>query len=148
MNDDLDKLATWLDPLIKKLESSERAELARKIGQDLRRANQQRIKDQKNPDGTPFAPRKFRQKKGRIKRAAMFRKLRLNKHMKLKTNANEISLGFVGSVARIARVHHYGLRDRVRIGGPEAQYEERQLLGFTPDDEHMIMDGVIEYLGV
>jgi phage virion morphogenesis protein len=146
--DQLDQLATWLDPLINKLEASERAKLARHLGDKLRRENQQRIKDQVNPDGTPYAPRKSRNKKGRIKRAAMFRKLRLNKHMKLKTTANDISLGFLGNVAKIARIHYEGQVAEVRPGGPEVKYEERKMLGFAPDDEQLIMNTVIEYLDI
>ncbi|HDQ5284602.1 TPA: phage virion morphogenesis protein, partial [Raoultella ornithinolytica] len=39
------------------------------------------------------------------------------------------SVEFAGQVQRIARVHHYGLRDRVSRRGPEVRYAERKLLG-------------------
>lgn len=147
MNDDLNRLENWLEPLINKLSTAERAKLARSIGTELRKSNQARIKAQRNVDGTPYAPRK-QQKTGRIKRRAMFYKLRQSKYLKIKTTPNSVAIGFFSSVASIARVHHYGLRDRVRPNGPDVQYEKRELLGFSKDDEALIMDKVIEHLGI
>ncbi len=145
MSDDLTQLEEWITPLLNKLTRTERGKLARKIGTALRRSNQDRIKAQRNVDGTPYAPRK-QQKTGRIKRRAMFYKLRQSKYLKIKTTPNSVAVGFFGSVASIARVHHYGLRDRVRPNGPDVQYEKRELLGFSKEDEAMITDIVLEFL--
>lgn len=148
MTDELNQLENWLQPLINKLNTAERAKLARKVGTALRRSQQQRIKSQRNPDGTPYAPRKSQEYQGRIKRKAMFQKLRQAKHMRLNTTPNSVSIGFIGNVAKIAQVHQYGLRDRVRPGGPTVQYEKRELLGFTKADEELVMDLVIDHLGL
>ena len=148
MNDDLNRLENWLEPLINKLSTAERAKLARSIGTELRKSNQARIKAQRNVDGTPYAPRRSQHMSNRIKRRAMFRQLRQNKYMRLATNANRVSIGFTANVSKVARVHHYGLRDKVRKDGPDVQYEKRELLGFSKEDEALIMDKVIEHLGI
>ncbi|MFV1134945.1 phage virion morphogenesis protein, partial [Klebsiella pneumoniae] len=45
------------------------------------------------------------------------------------------SVEFEGRVQRIARVHHYGLRDRVSRRGPEVQYSHLRLLGINDEVE-------------
>ncbi|MFN3881500.1 MAG: phage virion morphogenesis protein [Nitrincola lacisaponensis] len=87
----------------------------------------------------------IRQKKGRIKQK-MFTKLSTARYLKQKYNPSTVSVGFFGNVARIARVHQYGLRDRVAKNGPEVQYEKRELLGFTEQDKALIEQRLIEYL--
>jgi phage virion morphogenesis protein len=49
-------------------------------------------------------------------------------------------------VANIARVHQYGLRDRVERDGPTVKYDARELLGFTPDELDMIESEVLNHL--
>ena len=49
-------------------------------------------------------------------------------------------------MARIARVHQDGLRDRVSRHGPTVRYERRQVLGFTDADAKAIRDLLIEHL--
>ncbi|MBC3911604.1 phage virion morphogenesis protein [Undibacterium sp. NL8W] len=51
--------------------------------------------------------------------------------LKAKADGNGLEVGFYGRVARIARVHQYGLRDRVVAGGGDVQYEERLVLDLT-----------------
>ena len=114
--------------------------MARTIARKLRASQQQNIKRQQAPDGTSFVPRKVqpaRGKKGRIRRE-MFRKLRTAKYMKTRADTNEAVVEFTGRVQRMARVHHYGLRDRPARMGKEVRYEERQLLGFSKQDITMI----------
>lgn len=147
MSDELQQLESWLTPLIEKLSPKERRILAREVARDLRIANRERIKNQINPDGTPFEPRtEFRGRSGRIRRKAMFTKLRTAKYLKIKTSADEAAVGFMGQVARIARVHHYGLRDRVEKGGPQHQYARRELVGISKKDEGAIADTIIKHL--
>ncbi|WP_017113606.1 phage virion morphogenesis protein, partial [Xanthomonas vasicola] len=125
--DELTALENWAAPLLAPLQEGERRKLARKIGTALRRSQSQRIGKQQAPDGTPYAPRKqqLRQKSGRVKRKKMFAKLRQAKYLKVSTSPNAVSVGFVGRVSRIARVHQEGLEDRVRPGGPEVHYYNR-----------------------
>jgi phage virion morphogenesis protein len=143
---DLNRLETWAAPLLEKLEPAERKRLARTLATELRRSQRQRIADQKNPDGSPYAPRRAQKKAGRIRRRAMFTKLRTTRFLKQKYNANSVSVGFFGDIAAIARVHQYGLRDEVHRGGPEVQYEQRELLGFTERDTDLIEQLLIDHL--
>lgn len=147
MSDELQQLEEWLTPLINKLGPKERRVLAREVARDLRIANRERIKAQQNPDGTPFEPRtQLRGRSGAIRRKAMFTKLRTAKYLRIKTSADEASVNFLGRVARIARVHHYGLRDRVEPGGPQHQYARRELIGITAKDADRIADSVLSHL--
>ncbi len=89
MSDDLQQLESWLTPLINKLSPKERRVLAREVARDLRIANRERIKAQTNPDGTPYEPRsEIRGRSGRIRRKAMFTKLRTAKYLRIKTTAD------------------------------------------------------------
>jgi phage virion morphogenesis protein len=146
--DKLTALENWAAPLLASLQPGERRTLVRKIGTELRRSQSQRIGKQQGPDGSPYAPRKqqLRQKSGRLKRAKMFAKLRQAKFFKVSASANAVSVGFVGRVSRIARVHQDGLVERVRPGGPRARYEKRMLLGFTKEDRHIVENIILSYL--
>ena len=68
--------------------------VTRRIAQDLRRRQAQRIASQQSPDGLPYAKRKQRKnlrgKKGRIKRqkAATFEKIRTLKNLKIEQDEN------------------------------------------------------------
>lgn len=147
MSDDLQQLESWLTPLIEKLSPKERRFLAREVARDLRIANRERIKAQTNPDGTPYEPRsEIRGRSGRIRRKAMFTKLRTAKYLRIKTTADTAEVGFLGRINRIARVHHYGLRDRVEKGGPQHQYARRELVGITKNDRNVIFNSVISHL--
>ncbi|MEZ2587869.1 phage virion morphogenesis protein [Pantoea agglomerans] len=138
-----------LEALISSLSAPARKEMARTIAKKLRASQQQNIKRQEAPDGTPFKPRKtppVRSKKGRIKRE-MFAKLRTAKYMKTQASPNEAVIEFAGNVQRMARVHHYGLRDRPSRKGKEVRYEARPLLGLNLLDENEILSVMIIYLG-
>lgn len=63
----------------------------------------------------------------------MFAKLRTAKYLKTAASADSAGVQFAGKVQRIARVHHYGLRDRVRRNGPEILYSKRHLLGINSE---------------
>lgn len=77
---------------------------------------------------------------------AMFRKLRADRHLKAGGGPDEAWVAFTGRAERIARIHHFGLRDRVAPGGPETDYPRRELLGFSPADEDAVMAAIIEHL--
>ncbi|MEN4561934.1 phage virion morphogenesis protein [Pantoea agglomerans] len=137
-----------LEALISSLSAPARKEMARSIGRKLRASQQQNIKRQQAPDGSPFKPRKaqpVRSKKGRIKRE-MFAKLRTAKYMKANASPNEAVIEFAGNVQRMARVHHYGLRDKASQSSKDVQYEARPLLGLNERDFEIIMNEIIEVL--
>ncbi|HIE7243601.1 phage virion morphogenesis protein [Enterobacter hormaechei] len=145
--DDLQRVDNWLAALLANLEPAARNRMMRQLAQELRRSQQQNIRLQRNPDGTGFEPRRVtaRSKKGRIKRQ-MFAKLRTTKYLKTAATADSASVQFDGKVQRIARVHHYGLRDRVRRNGPEARYPARRLLGVNDEVETITRDTLLRWL--
>ncbi|WP_426124618.1 phage virion morphogenesis protein [Pseudomonas sp. PSPC2-3] len=150
MASNLEALETWAAVLLDRLEPGERSKLARNIGQELRRSQQKRMMAQENPDGSKFAPRKqrnLRGKQGRVRRKlAMFKKLRTASYLKVRVDSNAITVGFTGRIARIARVHQYGLKDRAEPGAPDVRYEQRAVLGFTESDLELIRDGLLAHL--
>ncbi len=145
---DLQLVNDRLNALIGNLSPSSRKEMARNIAKKLRASQQQNIKRQQAPDGTAYKPRKeqlIRGKKGRVKRE-MFAKLRTAKYMKARATSDEAVVEFTGRVQRMARVHHYGLRDRPVRGSKEVSYDERPLLGLNDDGLHMICEIIISRL--
>ena len=134
-----------LNGLIAALSPASRRKLAGEIAKELRKSQQQRIKQQKAPDGSPYQARKrqpLRAKTGRIKRA-MFQKLRTSRYMKATGREHSAVVEFTGKVQRIAQIHQYGLKDRPNTHSREVQYAERQLLGISFEDEKLIRDLVI-----
>ena len=149
----VEEVQAKLSALINNLSPQSRRQLAQNIGQALRKNQQARIARQENPDGTAFEPRKprkeFGKKKGRIKRKAMFAKLRTARYFKIQSNANEVSVGFNGSSAMIAKVHQYGLMSSPsKTKDFKVRYAQRELLGFSQSDLDIIEDLVIEQLSI
>ncbi|TSD78252.1 phage virion morphogenesis protein [Pseudomonas sp. KBS0710] len=150
MVDKLEALETWAAGLLEQLQPAARNQVARSIGQELRRSQQKRVQTQINPDGSKFAPRKkrdLRGKQGRIQRKVdMFKKLRTATYMKARGDSNAVTVGFTGRIARIARVHQYGLKDRAEQGAPDVRYDKRELLGFNGADLDSIREGLLNHL--
>ncbi len=150
MNDSADfgKLDAWFSDLITQLEPAARRTLAREIAKCLRESQSKRIAAQKNPDGSDYAPRKpqlkHKVRPGRVR--AMFAKLRTTKYLNVKSSQDSAVVVFAGEVQRIARVHHYGLRDRVNQRGLTVQYAARELLGFTAPEVEKIKELVLTHL--
>ena len=137
-----------LNSLIAALSPAARRKLAGEIAKELRKSQQQRIKQQKAPDGSPYQARKrqpLRAKTGRIKRA-MFQKLRTSRYMKTTGRENSAVVEFSGKVQRIAQIHQYGLKDRPNPHSRDVQYAERQLLGFSREDKQLVETLIIKHL--
>lgn len=86
-------------------------------------------------------PDSIRGRGGGLKSRArkMFGRLRTAKHLKAGATPGEAWVAFTSRAERIAQIHHYGLRDRVSPDGPETDYPQRELLGFSQaDDEHLL----------
>ncbi|MFB6325434.1 phage virion morphogenesis protein [Pantoea deleyi] len=144
---ELQRVNYRLEALISSLSAPARKVMARTIAKKLRASQQQNIRRQQAPDGTPFKARKaqpVRSKKGRIKRE-MFAKLRTVKYMKTQASPNEAVIEFAGNVQRMARVHHYGLRDRPSRKGKEVQYEAWPFLGISKTEHKMISDALSSF---
>ena len=149
----VEEVQAKLTALINNLSPQARRQLARNIGQALRKNQQARIARQENPAGTAFAPRtpriEFGKKKGRIKRKAMFAKLRTARYFKIQSNANEVSVGFNGSSAMVAKVHQYGLMSSPsKTKDFKVRYAQRELLGFSQSDLDVIEDLVLAQLSM
>jgi len=144
---ELSEVDAWLSALVENLQPAARKKMLRELAQEVRRNQQANIRLQRDPDGQAFTPRKVtaRSKKGRIKRQ-MFSKLRMAKYLKATSDTSTATVGFISQVQHTARVHHYGLRDRVRRNGPMAQYSARRLLGVNDSVETLTKDTLIRFL--
>ena len=145
---ELTALQERLAGLIASLSPAARRQMAAEVAKKLRTSQQQRIKRQQAPDGTPYAARKrqpVRSKKGRIKRE-MFAKLRTSRFMKAKGSDSAAVVEFTGKVQRMARVHQYGLKDRPNRNTRDVQYEARPLLGASHEENNNILNIIISHL--
>lgn len=139
-----DKLAG----LIAAISPAGRRKLAAEIAKELRRSQQQRIKQQKAPDGTPYQARKrqpLRAKKGRIKRA-MFQKLRTSRYMKASGRNDAAVVEFTSKVQRIAQIHQFGLKDWPNKYSQSVHYAKRELLGINPLEHENVEGVIVKYL--
>ncbi|MFG5777727.1 phage virion morphogenesis protein [Comamonas sp. J-3] len=154
---ELKDLDDWAGHLLAKLGGTARRRLAVDIARKLRTANAQRMRAQTDPDGNAWEPRKppgpaLRSKRERIRQAAqqrqpMFAKLRMQRHIKARSEGgNAAVVEFVGGAKRIASVHHFGERGAVNPGGPMYDYPARELLGISADDADWLRDYLLDYL--
>jgi len=139
-----DKLAG----LLASLSPASRRQMAAEIAKQLRASQQQRIKRQQAPDGSPYAGRKrqpIKGKKGRIKRE-MFAKMRTARYLKAKGSTEAATVEFAGKVQRIARIHQEGLKDKPNRHSQPVQYDARPLLGFSAADRQIVEDVILSRL--
>ncbi|TKC83463.1 phage virion morphogenesis protein [Trinickia terrae] len=151
--DELNAVEAWANALLAQLSPAARRAATRDIARKLRITQQMRIAAQQNPDGSAYEPRKakagdkrLREKRGRIKRAAMFAKLRTTRWLKVEADANGLAIGFAGRVARLARIHQLGEKAPVTPGGPAYRYPARVLLGFTDMDRAVICNTLLRHI--
>ena len=140
MADALEQLAQWATPLLQRMEPAGRKAAMLEVANYLRKSQAQRIADQRNPDGSPYEPRRPREqlakRQGAI-RGQMFMGLRKARNLQRKATADAASVEFNPRVSYVARVHHYGLRDKVDRrdrNSPVVRYARRELLGCTSVD--------------
>ncbi|WP_018606783.1 phage virion morphogenesis protein [Uliginosibacterium gangwonense] len=157
MSDELAPLEASLAGLIAHTSDTARRQMARELASKLRTTQAKRIATQQNPDGSPYAPRTSRlAPQGRIrakltarkKRGQMFKKLRTTKYLKVEANPNAATITFKGPVQAMARVHQFGLKDRVsrRLGALTVKYPARQLLGITQAERAAVENIIVEHL--
>ena len=129
-------LNRWFDQFLQHLEPSQRRELMRRLAQGLRVRSKDRIKQQKEPNGNRFTPRK-RDQIGNIKRkGAMFNKI--GQRLKTEYSAEKASIGFGGRSAYIAKVHQEGRTIRPTDRAKPTKYPIRELVGFSQADQKWI----------
>lgn len=146
--DDLQRLDTWLAPLLHQLSPSQQRQLARQVALRLRNANQQTMAAQQSPDGQAWQPRKNRSRdaRGRLRQGPMFKKLRTARHLRAQVMGNAAVVQFMGRTERLARIHHFGLRDRVAPGGAEISYTARELIGISDEQLDQVTDLALNFL--
>lgn len=144
---DFQALDETLSVLLQQLSPQSRQVFTRQVAKELRQRQQKHIQEQKNPDGSPYIPRKNKRqdKHGRIRRK-MFTRLRTARFMKTESNTDEAAVTFASGVTNLSVVHHYGLRDKVSPAGPTVRYARRQLLGFTDADLEWIKDLALTHI--
>lgn len=146
---DLAELGALAVALLQKASPAERRKLLRAMARDLQASQRARIAQQQAPDGSayparrikPVAPDRSRlRRRGSIRRDAMFKKLRLSRHLKAGASDREAWVGFVGRAARIARPHQEGGMDRPAPGQKPVRYAKRVLIGPTAAEEARLLD--------
>lgn len=144
---ELHEVDAWLAALLSQLEPAARKKMLREVARDVRRIQQTNITAQRSPDGAAWEPRRVtaRSKKGRIRRG-MFAKMKTAKYLKAQASAEAAEVAFVPAVQKLARVHHYGLRDRVNRRGTMVKYAERPLLGVNGDVENTVRETLLRWL--
>lgn len=152
MADNLDQLAEWAAPLLAKLSPAARKAAMREVVTLLRTRQVDRIKDQRNPDGTPYEARRPREqlkaKAGAIRRD-MFARMRRPATLRKSSTAEGATIFIAPAVTRTARVHQYGLRDKVdwrMAKSPTVRYARRELLGFADADVQAITDVLLRHI--
>lgn len=136
----LNELLEWSKQTIEMMAPARRRILIRKILHELRQSNLQRMRKNINAQGDPWEERKKHSPK------KMMRGLAKPKRMQLTANADSGYVGFGDNL--IARVHHYGLLDKVSANGPTVKYPQRQLMGISEEDEHSIMQKLVDIFNV
>lgn len=143
-------LDDWLKALLLRLDPAQRRVVNRRVAYELRRSQRDRIAGQRNPDGSAYTPRKtssknIRSKKGAIKRRSMFARLRTQTHLKARSTADGLEVGFSGRSAKVARVHHFG-DIYTSATGQRFVTPKRELLGLTDSEMEMLIDAYLKYL--
>lgn len=82
----------------------------------------------------------------RRKAAAMFVKLRTAAHLRAGATPDEAYVEFAGRASKLARIHHFGLKDRVVPDGPETDYPQRELLGFSQADDEAMLSLLLDHM--
>lgn len=137
---DFGALDHYLNHLINRLSVREREQLLRKVGQSLRRNNQQRNRAQQNPDGSAWTTRQARTHRPQ----RMMRKIHAAHRLRLQVDAEQLRLGYQGRDAFIARIHHFGQGQQLEYGF--VRYPARELLGISGQDRAWILESIMQQL--
>ncbi len=149
-------LAEMLEQLGERIAPTERKQLARDIGAQLRREQVARIRANLTPEGDPMVPRKAqRQRPSRKGAPPTLRQPKLGRMfkkaprlMRLRASADDLELGWFGAAAAVLALHQSGGRDQVgrAANAPFADYPARPLIGLSPEDRLRILDRVASLL--
>ncbi|WP_290435650.1 phage virion morphogenesis protein [Aeromonas caviae] len=145
--DDLSRLTSWADGLLASMEPAARRQLAGEMARTVRTSQALRIRANVQPDGSPMAPRKpqpkLKKNRGRLRRK-MFFKISNPSWLKARANEHQAVVEFVGTANRLATIHQYGLKDRIK--GREISYPARELLGITEQERDQLETTLLAHL--
>jgi len=145
--DELSRLTSWADGLLASMEPAARRQLAGEMARTLRTSQALRIRANVQPDGSPMAPRKpqptLKKNRGRLRRK-MFFKISNPSWLKARANEHQAVVEFVGTANRLATIHQYGLKDRIK--GREISYPARELLGITEQERDQLETTLLAHL--
>ena len=145
--DELSRLTSWADGLLASMEPAARRQLAGEMARTLRAGQAQRIRANLQPDGSPMAPRKpqpkLKKNRGRLRRK-MFFKISNPAWLKARASEQQAVVEFVGTANRLATIHQYGLKDRIK--GREIRYPARELLGITHQEVEKLEELLLAHL--
>lgn len=145
--DDLSRLTSWADGLLASMEPAARRQLAGEMARTLRASQALRIRANVQPDGSPMAPRKpqpkLKQGRGRLRRK-MFFKISSPTWLKARASEQQVVVEFVGTANRLAAIHQYGLKERIK--GREIRYPARELLGITNQEVEKLEELLLAHL--
>ena len=138
---DFSGLTDWLQRIETQLDDGQKQALMRRIAIRLRQQWSQRIRSQIDPSGAGFIPRKAKGRKFRSKRVktgAMFTKT--PRLLKTAYSTSHAEIGFAGRMAAIMAVHQYGQVARPSRSVRPVQYAVRETVGFSSEDEQLIIE--------
>ncbi len=145
--DELSRLTSWADGLLASMEPTARRQLAADMARKLRDSQASRIRTNIQPDGSPMTQRKPQPKlkkgRGRL-RKKMFFKISSKTWLKANATPSQAVVEFVGTARRLATIHHYGLKDRIK--GREISYPTRELLGITEQERDQLETTLLAHL--
>ncbi|MGS0705798.1 phage virion morphogenesis protein [Acinetobacter sp. ANC 3781] len=134
----------WLDQIALRLEPTQRRELMRRLAQGLRVRQRDRIKQQRDPNGHRFIPRKRNQIGNKKRQGDLFQNI--GKDIKTEYSADHAAVGFGGRTAVVAEVHQQGKTIKPSRYAKATHYPIRELVGFSKDDEKWIGYEIQRYL--
>lgn len=145
--DDLNRLISWADGLLASMTPAARRQLMGEMARNLRASQSKRIRANIQPDGSPMTPRKplkkLAKKRGATRRK-MFQHLVSPRWFKATSTENQAVVEFVSSANRLATIHQYGLKDRIK--GSEISYPARELLGITTEEVEQLKELLLAHL--
>ncbi|HHQ4488843.1 TPA: phage virion morphogenesis protein [Aeromonas hydrophila] len=140
-------MTIWADGLLVSMEPAARRQLAADMARKLRDSQASRIRTNIQPDGSPMTQRKPQPKlkkgRGRLRRK-MFFKISSKTWLKASATSSQAVVEFVGTARRLATIHHYGLKDRIK--GREISYPTRELLGITEQERDQLENTLLAHL--
>lgn len=145
--DELNRLTSWADGLLASMTPAARRQLMGKLARSLRASQSKRIRANIQPDGSPMTPRKplkkLAKKRGATRRK-MFQHLVSPRWLKATSTEHQAVIEFVGSASRLATIHQYGLKDRIK--GHEISYPARELLGITTEEVEQLEELLLVHM--